>query len=129
MEKVEQFEIGRDTIEEWLDGFEARLEAFEIHSEQRKITWCKAVIGKVGRKILKNVDTNGTWDQAKAELIGFLGDVDGRTAAWKKLRQYRAGSKTLGEIAADILGYAKGAADEEDVQQRLAIEAFLGAIP
>ena len=129
MEKVEQFEIGKDTIEDWLDGFEARLEALEIRNEQKKIRWCKAVIGNAGRGILKNADGNRSWEQVKAELRRFLGEEDGRTAACRNLRQYRAGNKTLGEIAADILGYARGAADEEDVQQRLAVETFLGAIP
>ena len=127
MEKVEQFEIGKDTIEDWLDGFEARLAALEIKNEQKKIRWCKAVIGSAGRGILKNTD--GGWDQVKAELRRFLGEEDGRTAAWRNLRQYRAGTKTLGEVAADVLGFARGAADEEDVQQRLAVETFLGAIP
>ena len=102
MEKVEQFDIGRDTIEDWLDGFQARLEALEICNERKKIRWCRAVIGSAGRGILRNIEAGRTWDQVKAELRRFLGEEDKRTAAWKKLRQCEAGGKSLGEVAAEI---------------------------
>ena len=45
------------------------------------------------------------------------------------MKYYKAAEKSLGEIAADLLGYAKAVATEEDVQQRLAVDAFLEAIP
>ena len=35
----------------------------------------------------------------------------------------------MGEIEADLLDHARAAATEEDVQQRLAVDAFLEAIP
>ena len=48
---------------------------------------------------------------------------------WKKLRGYQARGKCYGEIASEVRELAVKAADEEDVRERLAVEAFLGAIP
>ena len=129
MEKVEEFRVTEDTIEDWIEGLEARLDALNIRDNGKKIKWCKAVIGTVGRGILKNVDPQYNWDQVKQELFRYFGEDDSKAAAWRKLKSYRAGTKTLGEIAGDLLGMARAAATEEDVQQRLAIDAFLDAIP
>ena len=129
MEEIKEFKVEVDTIDDWLDGFEARLEALDIRADNRKVKWCKAVIGTVGRGILKNTDPNRTWDQIKDELKRYLGEEDSRTAAWRNLKYYKGENKTLGEMAADILGYARQAATEEDVRQRLATEAFIDAIP
>ena len=129
MEKIDEFKVEVDTIDDWLDEFDARLDAVNIRDNGKKIKWCKAVIGSVGRGVLKNVDPNFTWDQVKGELKRYLGEEDTRAAAWRRLKHYRAGEKSLGEIAADLLGHARAAATEEDVQQRLAVDAFLEAIP
>ena len=59
----------------------------------------------------------------------YLGEGDSRAAAWKKLRRYQARGKCYGEIAREVRELAVRAADEEDVRERLAVEAFLGAIP
>ena len=129
MEKVEEYRVEVDNIEEWIDGFEARLEALNIRDNQKKIKWCKAVIGSVGRGILKNADPTLSWDEIKTELLRYLGEEDSRAAAWRRLKHYKAGEKSLGEMAGDILSYARAAATEEDVQQRLAVDAFLEVIP
>ena len=83
----------------------------------------------MGRGVLKNVDPTFTRDQVKGELRRYLGEEDNRAAAWRRLKHYKAGEKSLGETAADLLGHARAAATEEDVQQRLAVDAFLEAIP
>ena len=129
MEKIDEYKVEVDTIDDWLDEFDARLDAVNIRDNGKKIKWCKAVIGSVGRGVLKNVDPNFTWDQVKGELKRYLGEEDTRAAAWRRLKHYKAGEKSLGEIAADLLGHARAAATEEDVQQRLAVDAFLEAIP
>ena len=59
----------------------------------------------------------------------YLGEGDSRAAAWKKLRGYKAKGKCYGEIASKVRELAVRAADEVDVRERLAVEAFLGAIP
>ena len=129
MEKIDEYKVEVDTIDDWLDEFDARLDAVNIRDNGKKIKWCKAVIGSVGRGVLKNVDPNFNWDQVKGELRRYLGEEDNRAAAWRRLKHYKAGEKSLGEIAADLLGHARAAATEEDVQQRLAVDAFLEAIP
>ena len=69
------------------------------------------------------------WRQAKAELRKYLGEDNPKSAAWKRLRGYKAKGKCFGEIASEVKELAEKAADEEDVRKRLAVEAFLGAIP
>ena len=129
MEKINEFKVEIGTIDDWLDEFDARLVAVNIRDNAKKVNWCRAVIGSAGRGVLKNVDPNLTWDQVKAELRRYFGEEDNRAAAWRRLKYYKAADKSLGEIAADLLGHAKAAATEEDVQQRLAVDAFLEAIP
>ena len=85
--------------------------------------------GGVGRRILKGLSEGGSWEEAKQELRRYLGEGDSRAAAWKKLRRYQAKGKCYGEIASEVRELAVRAADEEEVRERLAVEAFLGAIP
>ena len=47
----------------------------------------------------------------------------------RNIRGYQAKGKCYGEIASEVRELAVRAADEEDVRERLAVEAFLGAIP
>ena len=68
------------------------------------------------------------WRQVKAELRKYLGGVNPKSAAWKRLRGYKAKGKCFGEIASEVEELAEKAANEEDVSERLAVEAFLGAI-
>ena len=130
MEKIEEFKIETSAIEEWLEGFEARAEALGIVNDGKKVRWCRAVIGQVGRSVLRGLDgANATYDAIKAELIRYFGEEDSKAAAWRKLKQYNAGQKGIGEIAADVLSFARAAATENDVRERLAIDAFLSALP
>ena len=59
----------------------------------------------------------------------YLGEDNPKSAAWKKLRGYKAKSKCFGEIASKVKELTEKATDEEDVCERLAVEAFLGTIP
>ena len=83
----------------------------------------------MGRRILKGLSGGSSWEEAKQELRRYLGEGDSHAAAWKKLRGYKAKGKCYGEIASEVRELAVRAADEEDVRERLAVEAFLGAIP
>ena len=47
-----------------------------------------------------------------------------KSAAWKRLRGYKARGKCFGEIASEVKELAEKAADEEDVRERLAVERF-----
>ena len=66
-------------------NFECRAACSKISNEKTKIQWCKSVIGGVGRHILKCLEEGSSWEEAKQELRMFLGEMDSRAAAWKKL--------------------------------------------
>ena len=83
----------------------------------------------MGRRILKSLDERTGWDEAKEELRKYLGKENSREAAWKKLRRYKGKVKYFVEIVSEVKELAVKATEEEDVQERLAVEAFLGAIP
>ena len=82
----------------------------------------------MGRRIIKGLPDGAHWGQVTAELRKCLGKDNPKSAAWKRLRGYKAKSKCFGEIASEVKELAEKAADE-DVHERLAVEAFLGAIP
>ena len=109
--------------------FECRAACSKVKDDKTKIQWCRSVIGNVGRRILKGLPEGAQWRNAKEELRKYLGEDNPKTAAWKKLRSYKAKGKCFGEIASEVRELAVKAADEGDVQERLAVEAFLGAIP
>ena len=131
MDKVEheEFAGGEDSIEDWLDGLEAKMEAVDIRGDIRKIKWCKARIGSTGLQVLKGIEPINNWDQAKTELKRYFGDDDAIDTAWRNLEYYHSDSKSLGEIAAEVAKYARKASREEYTQQRLAVRAFINAIP
>ena len=128
MEKLPEYHVEED-IEEWLEIFECRGACSKISNKKIKIQWCKSVIGGVGRRILKGLEEGSSWEEAKQELRRFLGEGDSCAAAWKKLRRYRAKRKRYAKIASEVRELAVRAADEEDVRERLTVEAFLEAIP
>ena len=125
----EEFRGGEESIEDWLDGLEAKMDAVDLRAEERKVKWCKAKIGSTGLQVLKGIEPIHTWEQAKAELIRYFGDEDAVETAWRNLEFYHAGSKSMGEIAAEIAKYARKASTEEHTRQRLAVRAFIKAIP
>ena len=57
MEKFEQFKPDEETIESWLDGFEARLLCHNIQTCQKKRNWCQALVGEAGRSIIRKLPT------------------------------------------------------------------------
>ena len=129
MDKVNEFRVGLDEVDIWLEGFEARLlESLNIGNEAKKIKWCKAVIGNAGRGILRNCDPNLSWEEIKDQLRKYLGEEDSRAAAWRSLKYYKPAGKSIGETAAEILNLSRRAANEEDVQQRLVVETFIEAL-
>ena len=125
----EEFKGGDESIEDWLDRLEAKMDAAELRADSRKIKWCKAKIGNAGLQVLKGLEPIHDWEQAKAELIRYFGDEDVVRTAWRNLEFYHAGNKTMGEIAAEIINFARKASSEENTRQRLAVRAFVNAIP
>ena len=129
MEKYEQFKPDEETIENWLDGFEARLLCHGIQTCERKRNWCQALVGAAGRSIIKKLPRAATWAQVKQELCTVLGDPNPRERAIETLLQYKPKDKGLGEIAADIITQAARATEDEHMQVQLGLKAFLRAIP
>ena len=125
----EEFRGGDESIEDWLDGLEAKMDAMDLRAEGRKIKWCKAKIGPTGLQVLKGIEPIHSYEQARAELLRYFGDEDTVGTAWRNLEFYHAGSKSMGEIAAEIAKYARKASAEEHTRQRLAVRTFIRALP
>ena len=129
MEKFKQFKLDEETIESWLDGFEARLLCHNIQSCEKKRNWCQALVGGAGRSIIKKFPHVATWEEVKRELCDVLGEADPKERAIEGLLQYKPKDIGLGEIAADIITKAARATDDVDMQARLGLKAFLKIIP
>ena len=129
MDKFETFKPDEETIESWVDTFEARLLCHNIRTCEKKKHWCQALVGETGRNIIKNLPQDSTWDQVKSELYNVLGETSPRERAFDQLFNYKAGGKGLGEIATDIMSIASVATDDLDAQNRFGLKAFLSAVP
>ena len=129
MEKFEQFKPDEETIESWLDGFEARLLCHNIQFFEKKRNWCQALVGEAGKSIIKKLPHAATRDEVKRELCDVLGEADPKERAIEGLLQYKPKDKGLCEIAADIITKAARATDDVAMQAKLGLKAFLKAIP
>ena len=129
MDKFGPFKSDEETIESWLDAFEARLLCHNISNNEAKRNWCSALVGEAGRSIIKKLPPRSTWNQVKHELTEVLGEPNPKERAFDKLLSYRPGNKGLGEIASDVMTKASTATEDIDVQHRLGLKAFLSAIP
>ena len=108
MEKFEQFKPDEETIESWLDGFEARLLCHNIQSCEKKRNWCQALVGEAGRSIIRKLPRTATWDEIQKELCDILGETDPKERAIEGLLQYKPKDIGLGGIAADIIAKLLG---------------------
>ena len=82
--------------------FECRAACSEVKDDKTKIQWCRSVIGNVGRHILKGLPEGAQWRQAKAERRKYLREDNPKSAAWKRIREYKAKGKCFGEIASEV---------------------------
>ena len=128
MAKFEQFKPDEETIESWLDGFEARLLCHNIQSCEKKGYWCQALVGEAGRSIIRKLPRTATWDEVKKELCDVLGETDPKERAIEGLLQYKPQGKGLGEIAANMITKAVRATDDVAMQAQLGLKAFLKAV-
>ena len=129
MEKLAEYRPDEETIEGWLDKFESRLVCCNIVNCAKKRNWCQSLVGNVGRRIIKKLPSEATWEEIKGELIRYLGETDPKSYAWQYLRNYKGTGKGLGEIASDVLDKAQDATEDEDTQQKLALDAFIQSLP
>ena len=129
MEKFEQFKHDEETIESWLDGFEARLLCHNVETCQKKQNWCQSLVGEAGRSIIQKLPHTATWDKVQKELCDALGETDPKEQAIEGLLKYKPKGIGLGGIAADIIAKASRATDDVDIQARLGLKAFLQVVP
>ena len=129
MEKFDAFKPDEETIESWLDAFEARLLCHNVLNNDKKRHWCQALVGEAGRSIIKKLPRGATWDQVKQELNEVLGESNPKDRAFDRLLSYKSAGKGLGEVATDIITIAARATDDVDAQNRLGLRAFLSAVP
>ena len=125
MDKLQEFSSENQTLEEWLEVFEARAACVDITNNAKLIRWCISLVGSAGRKVLKSLPARSTWEEAKEALIRYLGEEDPQAAAWQKLKHYKGEGKMLGEIATEIEAIVKQITDDEGVRHKLSVEAFL----
>ena len=128
MDRLLEFNSEED-IEEWIEVFECRAACSKVKDDKTRIQWCRSVIGSVGSRIIKGLPDGAQWGQVKAELRKYLREDNPKSAAWKRLRGYKAKGRWFGKIDNEVKELAEKAADEDDVRERLTVEAFLGAIP
>ena len=128
MDKLPEYHAEED-IEDCLEVFECGVACSKVKDDRTKIQWCRSMVGSVGRRILKSLYDRASWAAAKEELRKYLGEENPREAAWKKLRRYKGKGKSFGEIVSEVKELAVKMAEEEDVQERLVVEAFLRAFP
>ena len=77
----------------------------------------------------KGLADDATWETAKTALKRYLGEEDPKREAWRKLQKFKAMGKSLGAIATEVESLSKLVTTDNEVQERMAVEAFLGAIP
>ena len=129
MEKFDAFRPDEETIESWIDRFEARLLCHNIHASDRKRNWCQALVGEAGRSIIKKLPSRATWEEIKQELFEVLGEANPEETAFDELTNYQPRDKGLGELATDIIAKASRATADARMQEKLGLKAFLKAIP
>ena len=95
MDEFRPFKPDEETIESWLDEFEARLLCHNINTCNRKKRWCLALIGEAGRNILNRLPVGSTWDLVKHELCELLGEAHPKERAFETLLNYQPGDKGL----------------------------------
>ena len=129
MEKFGPFKPDEETIESWLDVFEARLLCHNINACDRKRNWCQALVGEAGRSIIRRLPPRATWDEIKQELSNVLGETNPKDQAFDTLLNYKPSNKGLGELATEIIAKAIKATEDTEEQNRLGLKAFIKAVP
>ena len=129
MEKFGPFKPDEETIESWLDAFEARLLCHNINACDRKRNWCQALVGEAGRSIIRRLPPRATWDEIKQKLSNVLGETNPKDQAFDTLLNYKSSSKGLGELATEVIAKAIKATEDTEVQNRLVLKAFIKAVP
>ena len=75
MEKFEQLKPDEETIESWLDGFEARLLCHNIQTCEKKRNWCQALVAEAGLSIIKKLPVQPPGTRSKESYVTSSGKL------------------------------------------------------
>ena len=87
------------------------------------------MVGEAGNSIIEKLPKAATWGEVKTELCSVLGDGEPKKRAFEILSKYKPKSKSLGEMASDIMAKAAIATNDADLQTQLGLKAVLQAVP
>ena len=124
-----KYDHRQHVLSDWLAELEQRFQLGEVNTDKAKITWCQLLIGATGSSILAGLEDDASWETAKETLLSRLGVGSVRDEAWASLKQLKRGSKEIVELAGEAEKLAKRLHPcDEEVAERHAIDAFLGAL-
>ena len=124
-----KFNHRHHVLSDWLAELEQRFQLGEVNTDKGKITWCQLLIDATGSSILAGLEDDVSWEVAKETLLSRLGVGSVRDEAWAALKQLKRGSKEIVELAGEAEKLAKRLHPcDDEVAERHAIDAFLGAI-
>ena len=129
MDKYNKYNPDEEAIEAWLKGFEIRLLCHNISDTDRKLNWCRSLVGEAGNSIIEKLPQAATWAEVKEELCSVLGEGNPKKRAFDVLQDYKPKGKGLGEMASDIMAKVSLATSDADLQVQLGLKAFLQAVP
>ena len=126
---IGKYDHRQQVLSDWLAELEQRFQLGEVNTDKAKITWCQLLIGATGSSILAGHEDGATWEAAKETLLAHLGTCSAQYEAWASLKQLKRGSKEIIELAGEAEKLAKCLHPrDEEVAERHAIDAFLGAL-
>ena len=124
-----KYDHRQHVLSDWLAELEQRFQLREVNTDKAKITWCQLLIGATGSSSLAGLEDDASWEVAKETLLSRLVVGSVRDEAWAALKQLKRGSKEIAELAGEAEKLAKCLHPRDDeVAERHAIDAFLGAI-
>ena len=108
---------------------EQRFQLGKVEEDKHKITWCQLHITATGSSILSGLEDDASWKTAKETLLSHLGIGSVKDEAWVVLKHLKIGSKEKVWLAGEAEKLAKRLHPrDEEVAERHAIDAFLGAL-
>ena len=124
-----KYDHRQHVLSDWLAELEQRFQLGEVNTDKAKITWCQLLIGATGSSILAGLEDDASWETAKETLLSRLGAGSVRDEAWASLKLLKRGSKEIIEHAGEAEKLAERLHPrDEEVAERHAIDAFLGAL-
>ena len=124
-----KYDHRQHVLSDWLAELDQRFQLVEVGEDTNKITWCQLLIGATGSSILSSLDEETSWQDAKEALLSRLGIGLVRDEAWAALKSLKKGSKDIVELAGEAEKFGKRLhLRDEEVAERHAVDAFLGAL-